>query len=211
MIEFILQYKWLFLIVGEVIFWVSLIGFFLLRYLFSLEKLSIYFIFLWLFSDVWLLALGVFDYKHTGTFDTFQVIIVIFLIYALTFGRSDLKKLDLFIQRTVKRWRGEPLQEKEQQEKRFGMAFALQQDKEFVLHLIMYVIVIAIFSFFVEIRDIADLFLAPNVGDLIKHLIENGLFDHPLLSKVTGVWTLILLIDAVITASYFVSPRKEGK
>src|SRR5690625_599427 len=99
MINFILEYKWLFFIFGEIIFWGSIIGFLLLRYGLGLDKLSKYLIIIWLLSDLWLLALGVLDYIETGSIDAFQIVIVVVLIYVFTAGKSDLQKLDRMIKR----------------------------------------------------------------------------------------------------------------
>lgn len=208
MIEFILQYKWLFLILGEVIFWVSLLGFFIVRYAFGLEKLSKYFIFLWLTSDAWLLALGVMDYRNTGTFDTFQVIIVIFLLYALTFGRNDMRKLDQWMKRNIRKWKGEPPVEEEKEEKLFGLDYAVKQGKEFALHALMYASVLFILSFFSDFRSPNEILKLNDFGDALGHLIEKGWFTDPTIGKITGIWMLILIIDAVITVTYFIFPKK---
>lgn len=109
MVDFILQYKWMFFIIGEIVFWVSIIGFLVLRYVFKLEKLSKYLIFVWLLSDVWLLIIGILDYRKTGEFNTFQIVIVVALIYALTEGKKDLQKLENYIKRKVANWRGTTL------------------------------------------------------------------------------------------------------
>lgn len=106
MIDFILNYKWYFFVVGEVIFWGSIIGFLLLRYVFNLNRLNKYLIMLWLLSDLWLVTLGMLDYMRTGHFNTFQIIIIIAVIYAFTEGKKDIKKLDRFVNRTVHKWKG---------------------------------------------------------------------------------------------------------
>lgn len=204
MTDLILQYKWLFLILGEIIFWVSLLGFFIIRYAFGQEKLSKYFIFIWLLSDVWLLILGILDYRKTGAFSTFQVVIIIFLFYAVTFGRNDMRKLDRWMKRKIGKWKGEPQGEVEKEEKLYGMKYAVKQGKEFVMHVAMFAAVMAVLSFFLEFRGFDYFFETKSLGDLIK----NGLFVEPTVGKITGVWALIVIIDAVITISYFIFPRK---
>src|SRR5699024_1595298 len=44
-------------------------------------------------------------YRQTGEIDTFQVVIIIFIIYACTFGVGDFKKLDRYIKVKVGKWR----------------------------------------------------------------------------------------------------------
>src|SRR5699024_8652540 len=99
MINFILEYKWLFFIFGEIIFWGSIIGFLLLKNGLELDKISKYLIIIWLLSDLWLLALGVLDYIETSSIDAFQIVIVVILIYVFTAGKSDLQKLYRMIKR----------------------------------------------------------------------------------------------------------------
>ncbi|MFD1706879.1 hypothetical protein ACFSCZ_09065 [Siminovitchia sediminis] len=210
MTEWILQYKWLFLILGEIIFWVSLLGFFVIRYAFGREQLSKYFILVWIFSDVWLLVLGILDYRHTGTFDTFQVVILIFLFYALTFGRNDMKNLDRWVKRKIKKVKGEPLHEDQNSMKLYGMAYAIKQGKDLMKHVLMFAAVMIVMSFFVDFRGFSHLAGDKNLGDMLGSTIENGWFADPVLGKITGVWTLILIIDTVITVSYFVFPRRAS-
>lgn len=206
--DLVSEFKWLFLIIGEVVFWVSISGFFILRYIYNQEKSSKYFILIWLLSDLWLLVIGILDYRNTGEFDTFQIIIIIFLLYAFTFGKNDIKKLDRWIRRAIKKWKGIPLDESDVGENLYGMAYAFNQGKEFALHAILFVVAIMVFSFFADIRNVDEIF-STDFGDSLGRLIENGLFQHAVLGKVTGIWLLIFIIDAIITISYFIFPKKK--
>ncbi|WP_221566796.1 hypothetical protein [Alkalihalobacillus sp. TS-13] len=211
MVEFISEYKWLFFIVGEIIFWGSVIGFLLVRYLFNLEKLSKYLIVIWLVSDIWLLMIGIIDYRNTGEFDTFQVVITAFLIYALTFGKNDFKKLDRFIKRTIKKLKGEPLEPEDFSEQQYGMKHAVHQLKGLVIHVLLYAAVIFVLSLNMPFRDFSTLFSSEGTGDTIDNLVRNGLFEHRVAAQVTGIWTLVVIIDILITLSYFIFPKTEKK
>ena len=85
-----------FLIGAEIVFWLSAIGFFLLRYGFRLKKASFIMGIVLLVNEVFILTLGVVDYYQTGKFSNFQIITVIILLYAVFYGKKDLKKLDIF-------------------------------------------------------------------------------------------------------------------
>ena len=61
-----------------------------------------------LVNEVFILTLGVVDYYQTGKFSNFQIITVIILLYAVFYGKKDLKKLDIFAQKSVAKWRNEP-------------------------------------------------------------------------------------------------------
>lgn len=141
------EYRWYFLIGAEIVFWLSAIGFFLLRYGFRLKKASFIMGIVLLINEVFILTLGVVDYYQTGKFSNFQIITVIILLYAVFYGKKDLKKLDIFAQKLVAKWRNEPAPIIEEQVELTGMAYAKQEIKNWVLHLSLFVVV-HIFFFF---------------------------------------------------------------
>lgn len=104
--DFILEYKWLFLILGEIVFTLCAAAFLLLRYWYQLEKLSILVFVIFIINDLWIAFLAVMDYQRTGAVSLYQIIAVVFIIYALTLGKSDMKKLDEVIKRKVAEKRG---------------------------------------------------------------------------------------------------------
>ena len=100
-----------------------------------------------LVNEVFILTLGVVDYYQTGKFSNFQIITVIILLYAVFYGKKDLKKLDIFAQKLVAKWRNEPAPIIEEQVELTGMAYAKQEMKNWVLHLSLFVVVHIFFSF----------------------------------------------------------------
>ena len=82
-----------------------------------------------LVNEVFILTLGVVDYYQTGKFSNFQIITVIILLYAVFYGKKDLKKLDIFAQKSVAKWRNEPAPIIEEQVELIGMAYAKQEIK----------------------------------------------------------------------------------
>lgn len=106
MVESILQQKWLFLIFGEVFFSLFITCFLLLRYWFQLNRLSFVFVILILLSDGWLVLLGILDYARTKSISLFQIVTILLILYALTIGKKEMKKLDEQIKRKVAKWKG---------------------------------------------------------------------------------------------------------
>lgn len=104
--DYILEYKWLFLIMGEVVFTLCAAAFLLLRYWYQLEKLSIIVFLIFIVNDLWIAFLAVMDYQRTGAISWYQIIAALFILYALTLGKSDMKKLDCVIKRKVAEKRG---------------------------------------------------------------------------------------------------------
>ncbi|PFE45860.1 hypothetical protein [Bacillus cereus] len=193
------EYRWYFLIGVEIVFWLSAIGFFLLRYGFRLKKASFIMGIVLLVNEVFILTLGVVDYYQTGKFSNFQIITVIILLYAVFYGKKDLKKLDIFARKLVAKWRNEPAPIMEEQVEITGIAYAKQEIKNWVLHLVLFVAV-HIFFFFAY-----GLIPFEQWGNWL----ESGIVLNKTASRVSQVWALIFLIDTAISFSYVFFPKKE--
>lgn len=210
MINFILEYKWLFFIFGEIIFWGSIIGFLLLRYGLGLDKLSKYLIIIWLLSDLWLLALGVLDYIETGSIDAFQIVIVVVLIYVFTAGKSDLQKLDRMIKRKFEKRKNPSLNNEINSHNNTIDVFKERKKeiKRLGLHLTIYLVVMGIFMLLYGFKSL-DLSSEKNLVDKIVYLIGNGFFNNELVSKISGIWTLVILVDSLYSLPRFVFFKKN--
>lgn len=210
MINFILEYKWLFFIFGEIIFWGSIIGFLLLRYGLGLDKLSKYLIIIWLLSDLWLLALGVLDYIESGTIDAFQIVIVVVLIYVFTAGKSDLQKLDRMIKRKFEKRKNPSLNNEINSHNNTIDVFKERKKeiKRLGLHLTIYLVVMGIFMLLYGFKSL-DLSSEKNLVDKIVYLIGNGFFNNELASKISGIWTLVILVDSLYSLPRFVFFKKN--
>lgn len=143
------EYRWYFLIGAEIVFWLSAIGFFLLRYGFRLKK--------------------------------------------------DLKKLDIFAQKLVAKWRNEPAPIMEEHVELTGMAYAKQEIKNWVLHLTLFVVVHILFFFLYGFVPFEQW----------HNWLETGIVLNEPASRVSQVWAIILLVDTVISFSYVLFPKKE--
>jgi hypothetical protein len=206
MIEFLSTYRYLLLIGAEVVFWLTLSTFFTLRYIFRLKKASILVLPIFLINEIFIAFLAYMDYQYTGEFSAYQLIVIILILYSLTFGKKDFQRLDYWIQKKIASWRGEPApMPPAGQKKLYGWAYAVMVFKEWTLHLFIYLLVLTI--------------LAMTIG------ISNEWLDNPLLSLEQGIppfqneqashiysiWTIILIIDTIITISYFIFPKKEKR
>ncbi|MFE6799171.1 hypothetical protein [Paenibacillus chitinolyticus] len=209
--DFILQYKWAFFIGGEAVFWGSIVCFLLLRYVWNYRKLSKVFILLFLLSDLWMAAIGYLDYRRTGQFETFQLVILIFLAYALFFGRGDLRKLDAFIAGKTAKWRGVPENELPPPElKLTGAAHTRRELKNFSVHFILYAAVTAVLIVTYGILPAGSLPPEPS-GPPALRLVLAGIVNHETTASVLKVWSIILAVDAAITLSYVIFPKKPKK
>ncbi|WP_343034913.1 hypothetical protein [Sporosarcina jiandibaonis] len=103
--QFIVQYQWEIFITIEILSVISLLLFGILRYLLNKQKLSSLAIIAFLVLLLIEASLGILIYQETKKISTFQIIIIIFVIYACTFGIFDFLKLDRWIRKVVGKWR----------------------------------------------------------------------------------------------------------
>ena len=99
--DLLMEYKWALLVGAEVSFWLLSIVFLVLRYWMGLERLSVVFLALIVADNLVILGLGVLDYLYTGEFATYQFAIAAVLLYGITLGKRDSKRLDAYLKRKI--------------------------------------------------------------------------------------------------------------
>ncbi|MBM7553498.1 hypothetical protein [Thalassobacillus pellis] len=155
--------------------------------------------------------MGFFDYLRTGEFTSYQIIVLILIVYAFTYGKSDFKKLDRYIQTKVAAWKGEPLPEKEKLKKLSGKEHAKKERKQFYIHLIIYMALHVIFALLFGFSD--SILQAGSTGGFLDAWFDASdstiPFNNTNVNNVTRIWTLILVIDGIISLSYTLFPKKE--
>ncbi|KZE69515.1 hypothetical protein AWM68_01160 [Fictibacillus phosphorivorans] len=210
--DFVLENKWLFLILAEVIFWFSTLSFLLVRYWFNLKKLSVAFFVLFLTNDLWIATMGYFDYLRTGVFSAYQIIILIVIAYAFIYGKSDFQKLDAFIQRKVAKWRGLPVPELRSTKPLYGMEHAKQERRNFYKHLIAFIVVQCLFVVMFGLSDaVTNIKIDTLFAEWYDQKQTELFYKSDTANNITRIWAIILAIDLVISLSYTVTPKKEKK
>ena len=209
--EFILDNKWIFLIIAEILFWGCLIVFFIFRYWFGFKRVSIVLVFLFILNDLWIACIAYFDYQRTGVVSIYQVVIIAIIVYALTLGKNDMKKLDFFMKRQVAKWKGEPLTDIKRPAQLYGMAYALKEWQQFFAHVLVFSVVHIIFVFSI---GLSDEFTAMPVGDWFGNWFDKDKdmlpFANEAVNKFSKAWLLVFFIDFAITLSYTVFPKKRS-
>lgn len=192
------EYRWAFLIGAEIVFWSAAISFFLLRYAFQLRKASFIAGIVLLLNELFILTLGVVDYYETGEFSQFQIIIVIILLYAVFYGKKDLRKLDFRIQRVIAKWRKEPMSIMEEPVELTGWAHTKQELLHWGIHFIVFAGVHIVFFFlygFVPLENISSW--------------DADIFSNETANRVSKVWRIVFAVDTFITLSYVIFPKKK--
>ncbi|MGG0274644.1 hypothetical protein [Bacillus rhizoplanae] len=194
----LIEYRWAFLIGAEVVFWSATISFFLLRYAFQLRKASFVAGIVLLLNELFILTLGVIDYYETGEFSQFQVIIVIILLYAVFYGKKDLRRLDLRIQRFIAKRRGEALPIIEESVELTGWAHTKQELFHWGIHFVLFAGTHIVFFFLyglVPLENIAS--------------FDADVFLNEIANRVSKVWRIVFFVDTLITLSYVIFPKKK--
>ncbi|WP_026691701.1 hypothetical protein [Alteribacter aurantiacus] len=210
--ERLIHYQWELFIATEVIAIVAIVAFTICRYLLksnSGTKIS-----LWLFilSNVFDVIVGFFIYRHTGELSTFQVVVFIFVVYAITFGRSDFLKLDYWLRTQIDRYfHTSHVSEDERQRMNEKKNSGRESLREWGLHVLLFTIVNVSFFLVFPSTQVA-LTEALQVDGLVRWFESPeafGLFGEPALNQVVIIWVLILFIDTVVTMSYLLFPDEK--
>lgn len=207
------QYQWEIFISIEIISVICLLLFGFFRYFLGKEKLSILFIisFISLLFIEGLLAVVI--YKQTGEFETIQLVIIIFLIYACTFGINDFRNLDRWMRKKIGAWRKvELLTEKDyaiMERNKNPKYIARKYRISSTIHLIIFLI--AQFIFWSLGTD--------NISEMIGYLkdfswIEAGVaegspYPNDTLFAIGVIWMIVFAVDFIWSWSYTIFPAKR--
>ena len=210
--NFLLDYQWEIFILAEILSIVSLLLFGVVRYLFRKRKMSLLFLFLFLVLLILEAALALVIYRETGEISTFQIVIMIFVVYACTFGINDFKKLDRWMKMKIGQWRGvDLLTEKDRR------IMARQKDPKYIakvnrysamIHLLIFVVAQAVFWSY----GLNGFNEAMNyVSDLSWIGTENYLdtpYPNDVIYGISMIWVLVFIIDFIYSWSYTIFPSK---
>jgi hypothetical protein len=89
-----MELKWILAIAAEASFWTLFVAFLLLRYRYGRDRASIGVLVAIVVDHVVLLGLAVWDYAETGAVSGYTVVVLGILVYALTLGRRDMRRVD---------------------------------------------------------------------------------------------------------------------
>ena len=201
-VSLLLENKWLFLIGAESSFWVLSGAFVLLRYWFASDRGSLVLLALIVLDNLFILALGVLDYLSTGEFAAYQIVIAAVLIYGLTFGRGDMKRLDAYLKKRVARWKGEvPAEAAPSSRGGTGPTEPDKAKKErqgWYKHLALFVVGQGILFAIGESWPGAQL-----VGNAPEELSA--------LMNASRIWCVVFVVDTIWSLSYTVFPWHQGR
>ncbi|WP_026907188.1 hypothetical protein [Paucisalibacillus globulus] len=210
--DFLVEYQWELFIFAEVMSLVALLLFGVVRYFFGKRKLSFIFIFLFLLLLLMEAVLALVIYQETSEISTFQIVIIVFLVYACTFGISDFKKLDRWMRLKIGDWRGiDLLTENDRlimKKKNDPKYIAKKYRYSSLIHLLVFVVVQGIFwgyglSHFHQVFDYLQ-----DLSWIGTDNVSETPYPNEAIYRISIVWGLVFIIDFIYSWSYTIFPSK---
>lgn len=209
----LIMFQWEIFIALEVLSVVSLLVFGFFRYVLNKRKLSVLAIVAFLGLLVAEAGVALLIYKETKEISTFQIVVIIFLLYACTFGIFDFLKLDRWMRKTIGKWRGVELLTKEDhrimERQKDPVRLARKYRLTSTIHLLVFVIG----------QGILWWYGTGSVEAMVGYLtdltwIESGTAaDSPYANDIAFsfgmVWLIVFIADFIYSWSYTIFPSKK--
>ncbi|KGX91113.1 hypothetical protein N781_05320 [Pontibacillus halophilus JSM 076056 = DSM 19796] len=204
--DFVLQHKWTFLILAECLFWIGLISFIVARYWLESNRGSLVIAILFIANDLWIAVMGWYDYKATGTFSSYQIVTLIIIVYALTYGKSDFKRLDRWIKRRLTILRKEPIPPDLLPASLYGREKAKAERKQVYVHAGVFIGVHLIFLILYGFNDLTSL---PSLNEWFSSSEAKVPFGNTTINGISRIWVMIFVIDTLSALSYTIFPKQR--
>lgn len=210
--EFITDYYWEIFIVIEVLSLISLILFGLFRYVLDRHQTSRLFIILFITLLLSEAGLGLYINHLTGEISIFVIIVIIFLIYAATFGIVDFLKLDRWMRSKVGDLRGVDLLTEQDK-----LVIKRNQDPKYIAKKYRITSLIHLVVFLIGQTILWSLGTG-NTGEMLSYLTDlswlndKDYLNSPYPSEMTygigKIWGIAFIADFLYSWSYTLFPRK---
>lgn len=213
MMDLILTYQWEILIVSEVLSWVFLLLFGVARYFFDKRRLGFTFIVLFIALIAFEAIIGWLIYQETGKISNSQIIITVFVLYAVTFGVADFKKLDRWMRKQIGNWRNvELLTEKdikiiktEKNPKYIARKYRLSS----IIHFLIFVAVQVVFWLHGSGSTQVILSYAKDLSWIGTSNIAETPYANETIYRISMVWGIVFIIDFIYSWSYTLFPSNS--
>ncbi|WP_096437848.1 hypothetical protein [Alteribacter populi] len=213
----LMELYWELFIATEILAIVCVVAFVVFRYIIVRPALSKWSVAVFILLNVFDSVIAFLVYRETGELSVFQIVIFIFILYALTFGRSDFKRLDLWIRMQIDRWTNKKLvhekEHREHEERSYGAGQSKNAAREWVMHVGLFTFVHIIFFLLFPSESImlTDVLSQEGIENWMEDPESYGLFSEPAINQVTLIWGLIFVIDTVVSWLYILFPEKNKK
>ena len=211
--DFILSYQWEIFIFLEVMSVLCLLAFLIIRYAFTKEAIGRILLFLFVLFLVLEAVLALVVYNQTGKIETFQVVIMIFIVYAFTFGITDFKKLDRYIKDKVGKWRGiDLLTEKDKRVmERLKDPKVIARNYRIWWYVHTGIFVSAHWFFWIKYGNDAKplLHYMTDFSWFDAASLEQSPYTNEMIMQISMIWIIIYILDTIISWSYTFFPSEK--
>lgn len=210
--SFLLDYQWAIFIGAEILSFACLLLFGVYRYFLEKRKQSLFFIFAFLGLLVIESVLGLIVYQHTGEFSTFLLVIIIFVLYACTFGIVDFIRLDRWMRQKIGRFRNvELLTEKDydiMNRNTDPRYIAKKYRLSATIHLFVFVIGQAIL-WSIGTNNVQGVsFYLTNLSWIEAGTAEQSPYGSDTMYYIGMIWGLVFIVDFLYSMSYTIFPSR---
>lgn len=213
--QVLINYQWGIFITLEVLSFIALILFGILRYMLNKRKLSIVAIVTFLTLLIVEALLAILIYQETKEIATFQIVVGIFVVYACTFGILDFIKLDRWMRRKIGERRNIELLTK----KDYAL-LSRQKDPKYVakkyrvssiIHLVIFVVVQMVLWNYGTADFEEMLTFLTDFSWIEDGVYENSPYANEISYSVGIIWGLVFIVDFIYSWSYTIFPSKPKK
>jgi hypothetical protein len=205
-LQFIVAHQWEIFITIEILSVISLLLFGFLRYVLNKQRLSLLAIIAFLVLLLIEALLGILIYQETKEISTFQIIILLFVVYACTFGIFDFLKLDRWMRKTVGKWRhAELLTERDY------VILKRQKDPKYVAKKYRLTSTIHLFVFLIG-QSILWFYGTGSFNEMLNFLTdfswveagkaEQSPYANDAAYSIGMIWALVFIIDFIYSWSF---------
>lgn len=211
--SFLLEYQWEIFIVAEVLSFVALILFGIVRYGFGRRKSSLTFLAIFLGLLIFEAGLALILYQETGEISNFQIVIMIFILYACTFGINDFRKLDRWMRKKIGNFRGTDLLTEKDKE-----IMRRQKDPKHIarvnrisamIHLLIFVVAqVSMWAYSLESFDEAKLYLT-DLSWIGAENYQETPYVSDMMYGISMIWGIVFMVDFLYSWSYTIFPANS--
>ncbi|MFC0558333.1 hypothetical protein [Halalkalibacter alkalisediminis] len=197
--SFLYEHGWMLFVVSEGLTWVLVGLFFFCRYWLRFERVSQWcFVFI-VIINVFQIFLGWIDYYFTGEISFFQIVIVLFITYASTLGRSDFQRMDQFIKRkfNINSKRLDQFEGQEGWDRHLPYRFTLFFTHTFAFIMIHYIWFLLEKMTFNNLAEYTSL-----LASSWFQSIDASFFSLSIYMKTSYFWSIIYLFDLIVFQMY---------
>lgn len=207
--DILVNYQWYWFLLLEIISTIGALAFIVIRYKIKNRTLSQLALALFIVPLLLEAGLALLIYQQTKEITTFHIVIMVFLLYACTFGVADFKKIDRMVRIWLGKRAGEdlltPAEHAQLACEKSPQYIRRKSLRNLVIHSIIFTLAVIYMWITFGNQDFS----------LNLHWITNSDHIQPLTNEVANtvlrVWLIAYSIDSILNLSYILTPITQKR